>query len=222
MAIFDSEADKYDQWYETPPGNFIHMLEMKAVLSLLDPKEGESVLDACCGTGNYSIELAGRGCSVTGVDNSNNMLDVAKKKALSRNLNLNFVLADIHKLPFENERFDSAVCVAAVEFFGNPSKGVDEIFRTVKKGGKVVIGFINKKSGWGELYESEYFKENTVFKYARLFDISEIRSFHPDELIAVRETLYTPPGETEPSLDKEMNYSKINKPGFIAALWQKK
>jgi ubiquinone/menaquinone biosynthesis C-methylase UbiE len=222
MAVFDSEADKYDQWYETPLGNFVNLLEKQAIYSLLNPSPGETVLDVGCGTGNYSIELAGRDCIVTGVDNSKNMIEIAKWKAASRNLKINFVFADVSLLPFDDNIYDSAICVAAVEFFGNRQKGIDEIFRVVKPGGKIVIGFINKNSGWGELYQSDYFKENTVFKYAGLLDIDEIRSIHPGELIEIKKTLFTPPDESEPSVEKEKIYAKSNKPGFIAALWQKK
>lgn len=38
----------------------------------------------------------------------------------------------------------------------------------------------------------------------------------------MKETLYTPPDENEPSIEKEKTYANKNKPGFIAALWQKK
>ncbi|MGK9475594.1 class I SAM-dependent methyltransferase [Melioribacter sp. OK-6-Me] len=222
MAIFDTEADNYDQWYETPLGNFVDRLERRAIFSLLNATKGESIIDVGCGTGNYSLELAALGCNVTGVDNSKKMIDIAIEKARYRNLKVNFLFADVTKLPFEDDLFDAAVCVAAVEFFDNWQKGVNEIFRVVKPGGKIVIGFINKNSNWGELYQSNYFKENTVFKYARLLGIDEIRSIHTGELIDIKETLYTPPDENEPSLEKEKIYSNKNKPGFIAALWKKK
>ncbi len=222
MAIFDTEAEIYDQWYGTPLGNFVDRLEKEAVFSLLNPSEGSSIIDVGCGTGNYSLELAALGCNVTGVDNSKKMIDIAIEKARSRNLKVNFLFADVSKLPFGDDLFDAAVCVAAVEFFDNWQKGIDEIFRVVKPDGKIVIGFINKKSHWGELYQSNYFKENTVFKHARLLGVDEIRSIHTGELIDMKETLCTTPDENEPSIEKEKTYVNKNKPGFIAALWQKK
>lgn len=146
MAIFDTEAEIYDQWYGTPLGNFVDRLEKGAVFSLLNPSEGSCIIDVGCGTGNYSIELAALGCNVTGVDNSKKMIDIAIEKARSRNLKVNFLFADVSKLPFGNDLFDAAVCVAAVEFFDNWQKGIDEIFRVVKPDGKIVIGFIIKKA----------------------------------------------------------------------------
>lgn len=66
--LFDKKADSYDEWYRTAAGRFVDRIEKEAVFSYLEPQAGMSVLDIGCGTGNYSLALAGKGLKVTGVD----------------------------------------------------------------------------------------------------------------------------------------------------------
>lgn len=223
MQIFDSEAETYDQWYETPLGKFVDSLETQEIISLLHPTKGMNVLDAGCGTGNYSIKLARLGCVVTGVDISEKMLAVARRKAKESGHTINFINCNIESLPFASEQFDAVVSVVALEFVGNQQKALDELFRVVQKGGKVVVGFLNRNSPWGELYQSDYFQKNTIFKYARLLDIDSIKSFHSNELALIQESLFIPPeiDESDVSLALEEKLSKTNKPGFLSALWIK-
>jgi SAM-dependent methyltransferase len=69
-----------------------------------------TVLDLACGTGNLSIILARRGYRVIGVDGSPNMLEVARKKAESAGLNIDFVEGDLRSFSVEHP-VDAAVCV---------------------------------------------------------------------------------------------------------------
>jgi ubiquinone/menaquinone biosynthesis C-methylase UbiE len=223
MQIFDSEAETYDRWYETPLGKFVDSLETREIISLLHPTKGMHILDAGCGTGNYSIKLARLGCMITGVDISEKMLAVARKKAKNFGQTISFINCSIDSLPFASEQFDAAVSVVALEFVENQQKSLDELFRVVQRGSRIVVGCINRDSAWGELYQSDYFQKNTVFKYANLLDIDRIKSFHPKELVSIRESLFIPPdvNENDISLDLEEKLSKINKPGFLSVLWIK-
>ncbi len=223
MQIFDSEAETYDRWYETPLGKFVDSLETREIISLLHPTKGMHILDAGCGTGNYSIKLARLGCVVTGVDISEKMLAVARNKAKEFEHTISFINCNIDSLPFASEQFDAAVSVAVLEFVENRQKALDELFRVVQKGSKIVVGFINRDSAWGELYQSDYFQKNTVFKYANLLDIDTIKSFHPNELMFIKKSLFIPPeiDENDISLDLEEKLSATNKPGFLSVLWIK-
>jgi len=66
-------------------------------------------LDAGCGTGNYSIELARRGYNVTGLDISPELISEAKKKLENKSLHLKFEIGDILKLSSE-QKFDGILC----------------------------------------------------------------------------------------------------------------
>lgn len=224
MEIFDKEAKNYDIWYTTPLGKFVDELETQAIMELLQPKPGERILDVGCGTGNYTIKLAKKGCIVTGIDVSEEMLNVALNKCKELNLQIELFQANAERIPFAENYFDSIVSVATFEFIMDPKQALEEMFRVVKCDGKIVVGFINRESPWGELYSSDEFRTNTVFKYANLFSKVEIQKMHPEELVKIKETLYTPPQVdlNKISLTNETEFSKDYLPGFLVALWKKR
>ncbi len=67
------------------------------------------------------------------------------------------VVADIHELPFEDEYADGALCKAVLEHTRNPFEVVDEIFRVLKKGGKLLVWlpFFYQYHG-NEIYKDYY------------------------------------------------------------------
>ena len=68
------------------------------------------ILDIGCGTGRHSIELAKRGYSVTGIDQSESLLKRANEKASEQNVQVDFHRQDARKLLFNNE-FDLAIMI---------------------------------------------------------------------------------------------------------------
>jgi hypothetical protein len=63
-----------------------------------------------------------------------------------------------------------------------------------------------------------------VFRYADFFAKDEIAEIHPEELVEIVETLYTPPfvKDEEISYDNEQYFSKIYRASFLVGVWQKK
>jgi ubiquinone biosynthesis O-methyltransferase len=223
MAIFDKEANSYDGWYQTKLGNFIDKVESDCAFELFKLEKGMTVLDIGCGTGNFSIKLAKAGCKVIGIDISEEMLSIAKEKAKQKGLDIEFYNMDIYKLNFENEYFDAVFSMAAFEFIKEPEKALNEIFRVVKKGGEILIGTINKESSWGELYLTEEFQKNSVFKYADFKTLEDFKKLKTENLVSTNECLFIPPDVKEEDIntDKELEYSKSKRGGFICALWKK-
>lgn len=223
MEIFDKEASSYDQWYQTKMGNFIDQVETGLAFNLFNVKEGIKVLDIGCGTGNFSIKLAQKGCKVIGIDVSEEMLSIAKKKAEKAGLDIQFYHMDVYDLKFEDESFDAVFSMAAFEFVKEPQKAIDEVFRVAKKGSKILIGTINKDSQWGELYLSESFQENSVFKHADFKTLDHFRSLKNDNLIDTGECLFISPDtkEQDINMENERVLSNSKRGGFICALWEK-
>jgi ubiquinone/menaquinone biosynthesis C-methylase UbiE len=82
----------------------------KKAITLLNPQEGEKIVDLGCGTGELVKLLSDRGVEAVGVDYMEEFLEVAiKNNPLST-----FILADIRKLPFENESFDKFSCLGTL------------------------------------------------------------------------------------------------------------
>ena len=93
------------------------------------------VLDVACGTGDMVLELQKHGCEVTGVDLSEEMLVIAKRKVE----NGKWKVADAECLPFDDETFDAVTCDFGVRNFVNLEKGLNEMLRVLKPGGRMVI-----------------------------------------------------------------------------------
>lgn len=223
MAVFDDVAGDYDGWYLTKMGNLVDEVETGLAFELFSPEKGMTVLDVGCGTGNFSLKLARKGCRVTGVDISREMLGAAAEKAAAEGLDIDFQPMDVYELKFPDESFDAVFSMAAFEFIKDPERAMDEIFRVTKKGGQVMIGTINRDSSWGDLYSSEEFRNNTVFKYACLKTPGEMASLKKNSLVAVRQCLFIPPGAAEEEItpERERQLSASERGGFICALWRK-
>lgn len=94
-----------------------------------------NVLDVACGTGDMVVSLAEQGCTVTGVDISEEMLAIAKRKAPQAT----YMLADAEQLPFEDSSFDAVTCAFGVRNFVHLEQGLSEMLRVLKPGGTMVI-----------------------------------------------------------------------------------
>jgi len=224
VSVFDNDASTYDQWYTTPLGKHADEVETRFAMHLLKPFPGMRILDVGCGTGNFSLKLARLGCSVTGIDISEKMLTFAREKAQKEQLPVEFMPMDASDLEFPEEAFDAVVSIVVLEFMQNQQKTLDEMFRVLKKGGKLLVGTINRESDWGEMYLRLAEKKDTVFRHARLRTLDELETFRPSDFVSAEECLFVPPdaGESELSKDGEKKRYRKGRGGFLCALWKKR
>ena len=82
---------------------------IEQVLADFNIGRGAAILDAGCGTGNYSVELMQRGFRVTGVDRSSQLLMLARKKAAAAGLEMPFDNGDILTLHVDRQ-YDAVLC----------------------------------------------------------------------------------------------------------------
>jgi ubiquinone/menaquinone biosynthesis C-methylase UbiE len=81
---------------------------LPTVLARFDARP-QMVLDVACGEGTFAVAVAKKGLQVTGVDQSPQMLQLARERAERENVNVEFLLQDMRSLPFE-ERFNLVTC----------------------------------------------------------------------------------------------------------------
>ncbi len=115
----------------------------KKTIAALKASNPSKVLDVATGTGDLAIETLRQipAAYVTGIDISNEMLQVGKKKILEKKLSekIELQLADSENLPFENNTFDAVTVAFGVRNFENLDKGLAEIFRVLKPGSKLAV-----------------------------------------------------------------------------------
>lgn len=114
----------------------------KKAIKLLKPLNPKLILDVATGTGDFAVEaLTLNPEKVIGIDISEGMLDVGRKKMHTRNLGsrIELRIGDSENLPFEDNKFDAVTVAFGVRNFENLERGLMEMLRVVRPGGKVVI-----------------------------------------------------------------------------------
>ncbi len=120
----------------------IDILWRKKAIKILKKYKPKTILDVATGTGDFAIEsLAVNPDKVIGVDISEGMLDVGKKKVLKMNLQDKITLqyGDSEAMPFEDNSFDAIIASFGVRNFENLEKGLSEFNRVLKKDGVAII-----------------------------------------------------------------------------------
>jgi demethylmenaquinone methyltransferase/2-methoxy-6-polyprenyl-1,4-benzoquinol methylase len=141
-TMFDRIAGVYDVMNTAMTAGMHHRWRARtADRAELTP--GDAALDACCGTGDLALELAGRvgpEGTVVGCDFSEAMLELARRKATDRGVSqARFEWADALELPYEDGSFDAATVGFGMRNLADLEQGLHELNRVLKPGGRLVI-----------------------------------------------------------------------------------
>ena len=106
-------------------------------------RPGDRVLDACCGTGDLAVAAQAAGGRVTGLDFSERMLERARRKSSS----IEWMRGDLLELPFEDASFDAATVGFGVRNVADLERGLGELARVLRPGGRLGILEITQPRG---------------------------------------------------------------------------
>jgi len=159
-----------EEWYE------FKINPSEKVLDFLKGKKGK-ILDLGGGAGRHLVKI--KDGKMYLVDFSKNMIKLAKKRAKEKKIEAEFSVADLIKLPFKNNFFDSAIAIAVfhcIKGEENREKAVRELFRVLKPKAKVLIAVWNKNSKkFRNAKKERYVKwREKGERYYYLFDSKEI------------------------------------------------
>jgi DNA-binding transcriptional MerR regulator/predicted SAM-dependent methyltransferase len=197
---FDVWAKNYDKDVKRDAGSLKIYKNYESILDTVFKKATHNidkeaeVLEIGVGTGNLANRFLSEGFHITGLDQSREMLNVAKDKFPRLKLRLGEFL----KIPFENNTFDILVSTYAFHHLNDEEKGVaiKEMLRTLKDGGKIIIGdlmFQNEKQKEEIIknltkeqideIEDEYYSniellQNEFSKYGKTVNVFKIDEFN--------------------------------------------
>jgi SAM-dependent methyltransferase/uncharacterized membrane protein YbhN (UPF0104 family) len=185
-------AGEFDQRFRRENRN--HFRKIKAIVDHLDLREGDRVLELGAGTGIHGKFLLdanlGKHVSYVGTDLSREM--VAASRARLAGLSAQLLCCDGENLPFPDGTFDAAYISGSLHHFGNLERGVGEIVRILKPGGRFCI----MEPNW--IFPTNFLPSKLV---AAERNISQIRpgnfrawfSGFPRINYRIRNFAYTPP-----------------------------
>ncbi len=154
--MFDNISPKYDLLNHLLSVNIDKIWRKNAIRRLKGSKP-EKLLDVATGTGDFAIAATRiKNIKVTGIDISEGMLEVGRKKVAKKKLSgqIDLLKADSENLPFHNSTFDAAIVGFGVRNFENLEKGLAEIYRVLKPGGTFIVLEFSKpvKAPFKQLY----------------------------------------------------------------------
>ena len=139
--MFDTISNEYDGLNRVISFG-IDVKWRNKVVEMVAKSKPENILDIATGTGDLAISLTSTDAKeIIGLDISDGMLEVGRKKISSKNLDgiISMVIGDSEDLPFEDNTFDAITVAFGVRNFEHLEKGLAEILRVLKPNGIFVI-----------------------------------------------------------------------------------
>ena len=173
---FTKTAEEYAQWATVDAGS------AKSDVAFFQPSPEDCALDVACGPGTLSLKLAALTREVVGIDLTDELLAIARRKAGEQHLqNVRFSSADVENIPFPAESFDLVVCGSALHHFPDPERVFREMHRVCRAGGRLgVIDIVSPE---------EEARAARALEIRRLRDPSHARALKPSEILQLFEAL---------------------------------
>jgi demethylmenaquinone methyltransferase/2-methoxy-6-polyprenyl-1,4-benzoquinol methylase len=140
-GMFDRIAPVYDVMNHVMTAGLDRRWRRLAAHEVVWP--GDRVLDACCGTGDLAVEAERRGGRVVALDFSERMLERARRKSGG----IEWVHGDALALPFGDGVFDAATVGFGVRNLADLERGLRELARVLRPGGKLAVLEITRPRG---------------------------------------------------------------------------
>ena len=156
---FEKLTDHYDNWFEEHSG--VYSEELKAIEALLP--SFEKGIEIGVGTGRFAAPLGIK----TGLEPSQKMAEIAKTRGIE------VIPGQAEAMPFPDVSYDFVLMVTTICFVDDAKKALQEIWRILKPGGFVIVGFVDKETPLGRLYQKNK-EKSRFYKTAHFFSGDEV------------------------------------------------
>jgi ubiquinone/menaquinone biosynthesis C-methylase UbiE len=210
--VFDSIADSYDRWYDSPGGRAIFEAEVACLRSLIGEVRGRW-LEVGVGTGRFAEAL---GIS-EGLDPAPHMLEIAARRGIKVHSGV------AENLPFAEDSFDGMLLALALCFVADAHEALMECRRVLRPGGRLALGVVPAESAWGRAYIEKAAKGHPVYSGARFRTTEEVVTLVEGvgfRLVESASALFWNPGDPPPPesrVEKGMSAGA----GFVGMLFEK-
>ncbi len=144
QQMFDGIAPDYDRLNHLMSLGVDRSWRRRALREIVEPERAQAILDIACGTGDFSLAIAGRmhpDSRITGLDLSEGMLAVMRDKVAKAGLQdrIGCGQGDSEAMPFADASFDVVTIAFGIRNFAHREAALREIRRVLKPGGRLVI-----------------------------------------------------------------------------------
>lgn len=162
VDVFDQYAREYDSWFDKHPE--LYRAEVNAVRRFVPPV-GIGI-EIGVGTGRFSVPFG----VPFGVEPSRPMAQVGKHRGIA------VCQAVGERVPFPDGQFDFALLVTVICFVDDVPVLLREAWRVLKPGGRLILGFIDRDSALGRLYESHK-ETDSFYRQARFYAAAQVAAY---------------------------------------------
>ena len=159
---FEIFPDRYEEWFEV--NRYVYESELQAVRQLLP--DGGKGIEVGVGSGRFATPLGIK----LGIEPSAEM----RKIAMSKGIGVMEGVAE--SLPLEDAQFDFVLMVTTICFLDDIDAAFKETSRVLKPEGYFIIGFIDKESPIGQLYQ-KHKDENPFYKITIFYSVNEVTQY---------------------------------------------
>jgi demethylmenaquinone methyltransferase/2-methoxy-6-polyprenyl-1,4-benzoquinol methylase len=191
----------------------------KKAVKMLRDVQPKRILDLATGTGDFAIEsLKLNPTEIVGMDISEGMLEVGRTKMKKRGFDpiISMQLGDSENLPFEDNYFDALTVGFGVRNYENLEKGLAEMLRVVRPGGKLIILEFSKPKKFPiKQYYAFHSKYIIPFFGKRISKDEKAYEYLPESVAAF------PEGEDFKSILKQVGYQSVGSKLVAGGIWFK-
>ncbi|MFZ5979157.1 MAG: class I SAM-dependent methyltransferase [Candidatus Zixiibacteriota bacterium] len=212
-SSFDSIAEKYDRWFESPEGQAIFATELDCLRSLCPEFRGRWI-EIGVGTGRFASALGIQ----EGIDPSSPMLAIAEKRGIR------VTPGSAENLPFQESAFNGILLALALCFVNNAERTLSECHRILIPSGRLLLGIIPADGPWGREYIAKARGGHSVYSQARFRTVAETlesAKSHGFKLTASASALFWPPHQKPPP-QPDVTAGIVADAGFLGLLFERK
>ena len=155
MAFEELKERQSTRWGTGPDQRITETLHdiHERVVERLSPLPGNRWLDLATGTGAVAERAAGADADVTGLDLAPVLIDTAKARAAELGLEIDYVVGDVERLPFEDASFDKVSSTCGIMFSPDHEAAARELARVTRPGGRIALANWTPTGGLARMFK---------------------------------------------------------------------